>query len=85
MHLFLEVANSNVTTLEDPKIAGLSTSTVAYRQLVKLFCPSKKCFNFIQVIEANFVENLTVEMMIAYNDGSLIEVICSLFKEKNDM
>ena len=85
MHLFLEVTNYNVTTLEDPKIAGLSTSTVAYRQLVKLLCPSKKSFNFIQVIEANFVENLTVEMIIAYDDESLIEVICSSIKENNDI
>ena len=30
------------------------------------------------------MENLTVEMMIAYDDGSLIEVICSFLKENND-
>ena len=84
-HLFLEFANSNAMTLEDAEIAGLPTSTVEHRQLVKLFCPSERFFNFIQVIEANFVENLTVEMMIAHNDGSLIEVICSSLKENNDI
>ena len=84
-HLFLEFANSNAMTLEDAEIAGLPTSTVEHRQLVKLFCPSQRFFNFIQVIEANFVENLTVEMMIAYDDGSLIEVICSSLKENNDI
>ena len=31
------------------------------------------------------MENLTVEMMIAYDDGSLIEVICSSLKENNDI
>ena len=84
-HLFLEFANSNAMTLEDAEIAGLPTSTVEHRQLVKLFCPIQRFFNFIQVIEANFVENLTVEMMIAYDDGSLIDVICSSLKENNDI
>ena len=71
--------------MEDAEISGLPTSTGEHRQLVKSFCPSESFFNFIQVIEANFVENLTVEMMIAYDDGSLIEVICSSLKENNDI
>ena len=61
------------------------TSTVEHRQLVKFLCPSKRFFTFIHVIEANFVENMTVEMMIAYDDGSLIEVIYSSLKENNDI
>ena len=64
-------------TLEDSEKAGLPTSTVEYRQLVKLFCPSERFVNFIQVIEANFVESMTIEMMITYDDGPLIEVVCS--------
>ena len=84
-HLFLEFANSNTMTLEDAEIAGLPTSTVEHRQLVKLFCPGEGFFKFIQVIEANFVENLTVEIMIAYDDGSLVEMIFSLLKKNNDI
>ena len=72
-------------TLEDTEIAGLPTSTVDHRQLVKLVCQSERFFNFIQVIEANFVENLIVEMIIAYDDGSLIEIICSSLMENNDI
>ena len=72
-------------TLEDAEITSLPTSTIEHRQLVKLFCPSESVFNFIEVIEANFVENLTVKMMIAYDDGSLIEVICSSLKENNNI
>ena len=55
-------------TLEDTEIAGLPTSTVDHRQLVKLVCQSERVFNFIQVIESNFVENLTADIMIAYDD-----------------
>ena len=55
-------------TLEDTEIAGLPTSTVDHRQLVKLVCQSERFFNFIQVIESNFVENLTADIMIAYDD-----------------
>ena len=84
-HLSLEFANSNAMTLEYAEIAGLPTSIVEHRQLIKLFCPSERFFNFIQVIEANFVENLIVEMIIAYDDGSLIEIICSSLMENNDI
>ena len=31
------------------------------------------------------MENLTVEMKIAYYDGSLIEAICTSLKENNDI
>ena len=82
-HLFLEFSNSNAMTLEGSEKAGLPTSTVEYRQLVKLFCPSERFVNFIQVIEANFVESMTIEMMITYDDGSLIEVVCSSLKKNN--
>ena len=70
-------------SLEDAEIDRSPTSTVEHHQLVKLFCPNERFLNFIQAIEANFMENLTVEMMIAYDDESLIEVICTLKENIN--
>ena len=84
-HLFLEFANYKAISLEDTERAGLPISTVEHRQFIMLFYPSETFFTFIQVIEANFGENLSVEMLIAYDDGSLIEIICSSLKENNDI
>ena len=69
-------------SLDYAEIGGLPTSTIEHRQL-DYFVQVKDFFNFIQAIEANFVENLTVGMMIAYDNGFLIGVISSVLKENN--
>ena len=50
-----------------------------------MFYQNKRFVDLIQVIEANFVYNLVVEMMIAYDDGIYIEEISRVLKEHNDI
>ena len=50
-----------------------------------LFYQNKRFVDLIQVIEANFVYNLSVEMTIAYYDGIYIEDISRALKEHNDI
>ena len=50
-----------------------------------MFYQNKRFVDLIQAIEANFVYNLVVEMMIAYDDGIFIEEISRVLKEHNDI
>ena len=77
---FTTFAESNTMLLEDAIDEGLPTSIIEHRQLNNLFCPNQRFFRFIQIIEANYVSNFTLEMMIAFDDGSLIDEINNTLK-----
>ena len=66
--------------LDDEIDEGLPTSIIEHCQLNNLFCPNQRFFHFIQIIEANYVSNFTLEMMIAFDDGSLIDEINNTLK-----
>jgi len=53
----------------------LPISVVDYRKIYKLVYPSKSFFHFVKYIEACYVKNLTLKMMLSYQDGSLIDKI----------
>ena len=46
-----------------------------------IFFSNQRYFRFIQIIEANYVSNAMLKMMVAYDDGSLIDEINSALKE----
>ena len=66
--------------LDDAIYEGLPTSIIEHRQFNNMFCPNQRFFRLIQIIEANYVSNFTLEMMIAYDDGSLIHEINNALK-----
>ena len=61
--------------LDDAIDKGLPISIIEHHQLNNIFCPNQRYFHFINIIEANYVSNFTLEMMIPYDDGSLIDEI----------
>ena len=77
---FTTFAESNTMLLYDAIDEDIPTSIIGHRQLNNLFCPNQHFFRFIQIIEANSVLNFTLEMMIAYDDGSLIDEIKNTLK-----
>ena len=66
--------------LDDAIDGGLPTSIIENRQLNNLFCSNQRFFRFIQIIEAIYVSNFTLEMMISFDDGSLIDEINNALK-----
>ena len=49
------------------------------------FCTNNRFFRFAQIIEINYDSNFTMEMMITYDDGSLIDVINNVMKREKCM
>ena len=77
---FTTFAESNTIILDDAIDEGLLTSIIEHRQLNNLVCPNQRFFHFSQIIEVNYVSNFTLEMMIAYDDGSFIDEINNALK-----
>ena len=66
--------------LDDAIDEGIPISIIEHHQLNNMFCPNQRFFHFIKIVEANYVSNFTLEMMIAYDDGSFIDEIKSVLK-----
>ena len=62
---------------------GFPTSIIKHRQLNNLFWTNQRFFCFIQIIEVNYVSNFTMEMIIAYDNGYLIDIINNVLKGDN--
>ena len=77
---FTTFAESNTMLLDYAIDEGLPTSIIEHCQLNNIFCPNQRFFHFIQIIEANYVSNFTLEIMTAYDDGSLIDEINNALK-----
>ena len=65
--------------------AGLPTRLVDKRKRrrgSKIYC-SSDFYNFISFVESTFLNNLTLEIMMAYSNGDLVYAIkCHLTKNK---
>ena len=72
---FANVYRDHSVTLSVAKEKCLPTTLTERRQLSKLLYSDELFFKFIQFIESIYVDNLTLEMMIAFDDDSLIEQI----------
>lgn len=57
------------------KSNNLPYTLVQMREKKNLFYVSKEYFEFICLIESIYVKNLTMNMMMAYNDGNLLQII----------
>ena len=63
----------------------LPTTLTERRQLSKLIYSDQLFFKFVKYIESIYVDDLTLEMMIAFDDGSLIEKINEGIREDVDV
>ena len=72
---FSTFSRDHSVSLSVAKEKCLPTTLTERRQLSKLLYSDELFFKFIQFIESIYLDNLTLEMMIAFDDGSLIEQI----------
>jgi hypothetical protein len=73
--VFGEFADCHCLSCDDAKSANLPVELVVHRQVSKLVYSDSPFFELIKLIESIYVANLSMEMMLAYDDGSLIEHI----------
>jgi hypothetical protein len=72
---FRKLAVLHSLTKSDAETQELPTSVIDRKEIKHLYRPSKSFYEFIAHIETIFVQNLTVEMMMAYSAGNLLESI----------
>ena len=72
---FASFSREHSVTLSVAKEKCLPTTLSKRRQLSKLIYSDELFFKFVKYIESIYIDNLTLEMMIAFDDGSLIEQI----------
>ena len=77
---FVDFAKHNKISCLDAKLADLPYTLVELRQHKSLFFGSKDYFEWIKMVESTYIHNLTLNMMIAFADGDLVEVIDSKIK-----
>eukprot|EP00986_Skeletonema_menzelii_P017931 scaffold22977_cov154-Skeletonema_menzelii.AAC.2 len=59
---------------------NLPYTLVQMREKRRLFYVSKEYFDFICLLESTYVKNLTMNMLMAYNDGNLLQTIdCAIY------
>jgi len=74
----------SISPVESQK-QGVPTSLIERREMKRLHRPSFKFFEFVCRIESIFMENFTVDMMVAYSTGNLVNEIAMAIQTKNEI
>ena len=72
---FSDFADCHSLSCDEAKEENLPVELVENRKVSKLVYSDKSFFHFIQLVESIYIDNLTMDKMIAYDDGSLIHHI----------
>ena len=73
--VFSDFADFHSLSCDKAKAANLPVELVEDRHVSKLVFSHKSFFHFIQLVESIYIDNLTTDKMITYDDGSLIQHI----------
>jgi len=83
--LYFMFAASHTCDERAAKTLDLPTSLVKKRKRRALVICSREYFGFICLIESIFLANLTLKMMLAYNDGNIVAKIKESILSHNGM
>jgi hypothetical protein len=72
-----ELASKQSITKDQATSEGLPTGVIDRREMHELRRPSRAFYDFLTRIEAIYMENLTIDMMLSHSDGGLLSAIAA--------